>query len=378
MHILITANASWNLINFRKSLIERLIGQGHRVTALAPVDAHSDSVRALGCKLIPLKMNNKGTSPLEEVRLFLSILKTLKRERPDAVLSYTIKNNIYSALAGRILKIPMLPNVTGLGFVFQGHSLITPIVRRLYRTAFANAPFVFFQNDDDQRYFVNAGIVDMEQAVLLPGSGIDLDRFRSDPKEKAPAPPVFLLVARMLKDKGVGEFVEAARRIRARGLDAEFQLLGFLDVQNPSAITRETMDSWTAEGIVKYLGTTSDVRPYLKAADCIVLPSWYREGTPRTLLEAGAMSRPIVTTNTPGCRDTVENGVNGYLVEPRNVNELTERLCDIIAMSPDARRRMGAASRKRMETRFDERIVIDAYLRHIGLLTNSPSPTQSG
>jgi glycosyltransferase involved in cell wall biosynthesis len=369
--ILISLNAAWNLVNFRAGLIRSLVAQGYEVVAVAPPDEYAPRLEKLGCRYVPLPMDNKGTHPGKDILLLWRFYRLLRHERPDVLLGYTVKPNVYGSLAAHALSIPVINNIAGLGAVFVKDSWLTRLVRLLYRLAFAKSRRVFFQNDDDRRVFVEAGLVGAGQADRIPGSGIDLLFF-----SRVPSFPQngrnfrFLLVARMLWDKGVGEYVAAARLVRQRFPDAEFCLLGFLDVQNPAAISRRQMEAWVAEGAVNYLGETVDVRPYIAAADCIVLPSYYREGVPRSLLEAAAIGRPIVTTNAVGCRDVVDDRVNGFLCRPRDAADLAEKLERMITLSPEARAEMGHRGRVKMEREFDERIVIDRYLAIIGEILN--------
>jgi glycosyltransferase involved in cell wall biosynthesis len=360
--ILISLNAAWNLVNFRAGLIRSLVAQGYDVVAVAPHDEYAPRLEKLGCRYIPLPMDNRGTHPGRDIQLLWRFFRLFQNERPDLFLGYTVKPNVYGSLAAHALSIPVINNIAGLGTVFVKDSWLTRLVRLLYRLAFAKSRRVFFQNDDDRRAFVESGLVRVGQADRVPGSGIDLQGF-------SPAPPLprdgrklrFLLVARMLWDKGVGEYVAAARLVRQRFPDVEFCLLGFLDVQNPAAISGDQMEAWVAEGTLNYLGVTDDVRPHIAAADCIVLPS-YREGVPRSLLEAAAMGRAIVTSNAVGCREVVEDGVNGFLCQPRDAADLAEKLERMIELSPAARAEMGRRGREKMEREFDERIVIDRYL----------------
>jgi glycosyltransferase involved in cell wall biosynthesis len=233
----------------------------------------------------------------------------------------------------------------------------------LYRLALSRSIKVFFQNDDDRQMFVSGGLVGQAVTDRLPGSGIDLDKFAPVPLP-GQSPIRFLLIARMLWDKGVGEFVEAARLLKRRGTNADFCLLGFLDVQNPAAISREQMDAWVKEGVIRYFGVSDDVRTEIAAADCVVLPS-YREGTPRTLLEAAAMGRPIITTDAVGCREVVDDGVNGYLCRIKEAVDLAEKMALMEALSPTERAVMGRRGREKVEREFDEQIVIDKYLAAI-------------
>lgn len=363
--ILISINTSWNIYNFRAGLIRAFLTQGYEVIAASPTDAYSPHLKELGCRHLPLQMDNEGTSPLKDFGFFLRYLRLLRRERPDVFLGFTIKPNIYGSLAARLLQIPVVNNVSGLGTAFIRDSWLTHIVKALYRLALRSSATVFFQNEDDRSLFVDFKLVEPEQTALLPGSGIDLERFC--PKQAAspqPAAPCFLLIARLLRDKGVGEFIDAARIVKTRFPEARFQLLGFLDAQNRTAIPKATVDEWVGEGIVEYLGVADDVRPYIAASNCVVLPS-YREGTPRTLLEAAAMAKPLIATDVPGCREVVEHGKNGFLCEVRDPANLAQKLFDFIDLSHAERIAMGKASRVKVEREFDENIVIQRYLERI-------------
>ena len=358
--ILMTANSSWYLANFRSGLIRAIQDRGFGVTVLAPHDEHVARLRALGCQIIPLQMDNQGTSPLRDGRLFMTFRRRLRELQPRAVLSFTVKNNVYCGLAARSANIPFLPNVSGLGTAFIKETWLTAVVTTMSRAAFRPLPMVIFQNQDDRNLFIERGIVTAESCVRVPGSGVDLTHFAPIPLPGGEV-TTFLLIARLLWDKGVGEFVEAARRLRAAGVPVRCQLLGFLDVKNRSAIDRETVDAWQAEGIIEYLGATDDVRPAIAAAHCVVLPSYYREGTPRSLLEASAMGRPVITTDAPGCRDVVDDGLTGYLCAPRDVTSLAKAMERFAMLPRESRTTMAAAARRKMELGFDEQIVIDTY-----------------
>jgi len=227
---------------------------------------------------------------------------------------------------------------------------------------FRKIRFVFFQNEDDRAEFVRAGIVHAGQTQRLPGSGVDVDRFAHTTRRSRESGFTFLLVARLLWEKGVAEYVEAARRIRAEYPGVRFRIVGFLGVKNPSAVSREEVESWAKEGSVEYVGAVDDIQPIYADADCVVLPS-YREGVPRTLLEAASMGLPIVTTNAPGCRDTVEDGITGFLCRSRDADDLVNKLQRVLTLTHDERIRMGSAGRQKMILEFDERRVIGAYLR---------------
>ena len=360
MHILMTVNAAWNIWNFRRPLVEALIADGHRLTVLAPPDDAVAELERLGCRVRPLEMSVKGLNPLADLTLQRRFGRIFREERPDAVLSYTIKNNIFGARAAASARVPFLPNVTGLGTAFLSGSLLQTVTEHLYRRSFARLPVVFFQNEDDRALFVERRLVRAGQARLLPGSGIDLARFEARPLPAPEAPPVFLMIARLLRDKGVIEFVEAARRVKARHPAARFQLLGAAGSENRSAIGLETVEAWVAEGVVDYLGTTADVRPAIAAASCVVLPS-YREGAPRTLIEAAAMARPLIATDVPGCRAVVDREVSGFLCDVRSAESLAAAMERFLALAPGDRAAMGAAGRAKMEREYDQALVVEAY-----------------
>lgn len=367
MHILMTVNAAWNIWNFRRPLVEALAADDHRITVLAPPDDAVPELEQLGCRMLPLEMSVKGLNPLEDLKLQRRFGRIFREERPDAVLSYTIKNNIFGARAAKPAGVPFIPNVTGLGTAFLSGKLLQTVTEQLYRHSFAALPVVFFQNEDDRDLFLDRRLVRVNQARLLPGSGIDLVRFAPAAIPAPEEPPTFLMIARLLRDKGVVEFVDAARRVKARHPKARFQLLGAVGSENRSAIGRETLDAWVAEGVVEYLSTTNDVRPAITAANCVVLPS-YREGAPRTLIEAATMARPLIATDVPGCRAVVDRDGSGFLCDVKSAESLADAMERFLALSPEEQRAMGAAGRAKMEREFDQRLVVDAYREALDLV----------
>jgi glycosyltransferase involved in cell wall biosynthesis len=368
MHVLMSVNAAWNIWNFRRPLVSALIADGHRVTVLAPHDSSVADLEKLDCRFIPLKISAKGLNPAEGLQLLRQFKRVFKAERPDVVLSYTIKNNIFGAMAARSRNIPFVPNVTGLGTAFLSGGLLLLIAKALYRHAFKYPPVVFFQNEDDRDLFLDNKLVKAQQARLLPGSGIDLERFAVAEYPEQSEAPVFLMIARLLLDKGVLEYVEAARQVQKQVPGARFQLLGATDSENRTAIDRDTVSAWEAEELVEYLGTTSDVRPHIAAAHCVVLPS-YREGAPRTLIEAAAMARPLITTDVPGCRAVVTQGMSGFLCQVKSGESLARACLKFLAMPHTEQVEMGEAGRAKMEEEFDDAIVVGAYRTAIDELT---------
>jgi len=316
-------------------------------------------MRELGVERIEVEVDRSGLNPLTDLGLLRRYRSILARLRPTAYLGYTIKPNIYGSLAAASLGVPALPNVSGLGTAFIRGGPLQQLVTWLYRIGFRKAPVVFFQNDEDRRLFVERRIVREKQARVLPGSGVDLERFVPVPQPDGP--PIFLLVARLLRDKGVVEFVEAARSLRLQFPTARFQLLGPIDEGNRTAIGSAELESWVSEDVVEHLGTTDDVRPFIAVATAVVLPS-YREGLPRSLLEAAAMGRPLIAADVPGCRDVVENRVNGILCQVRSAESLAGAMRELAEMPVDQRRAMGEAGRRKVQARYSEEFVVQAYL----------------
>jgi len=357
-HVLMTDNSSRSLFNFRAAVIRHIQKNGGTVTVLAPEDSFTGRLRDMGCNFIPLTMDNKGTSPSNDLNLLHDFCDTLRREKPNAVISYTIKNNIYGGIAARWTKVPFLPVVPGLGTAFVRKNWLTHLVTALYRYAFSPVPAVFFSNQDDLKIFVSRRIIRSDQVVLLPGEGIDLDHFPVTPLPRQDT-VTFLLMARMIREKGIVEFVEATRQVKSAGHNIRCRLLGFVDQQDPSSIPALQIEAWVAEGLIEFPGSTDDVRSYVRDADCIVLPSFYREGMPRSLLEAASMGRPIITTDMPGCRDVVDDQKSGYLCKPQDVTSLAEAMKKIIALGHEGRQKMGEAARKKAEKEFSyDRVLV--------------------
>ena len=360
--VVIAANSAWNIVNFRGPLVQGLIGAGWRVVSLAPDDGHAAAVRALGADFVPISIDNSGTSVIRDVKLIGDYLRALRRLRPQAFLGFTIKPNIYGSLAARILGIRTINNISGLGTAFMAEGSLNRLVSQLYRLSLRKSSRIFFQNPHDLSLFVDGGIVRPRQARLIPGSGIDLQRFRpSGHARPADRPFRFLFVGRLLRDKGLAEYAEAARVLRRRWPRAIFAILGFAGSDNRTAVPIAEVERWQSEGIVDYLGDTDDVRPFIEDADCVVLPS-YREGLPRSLLEAAAMAKPMVATEVPGCRDLVIDGENGLLCKARSVTSLADAMEAMMRLDPAERQAMGRRARERVERDFDASIVVDAYL----------------
>ncbi len=373
MRIAIVINTSWNIFNFRMSLVRALQAEGHVVLAIAPPDDYSARLVEAGCRFIALPMANKGTRPDQDFGLMRRLTKIYRREKPDVVLHYTIKPNIYGTLAARQAGVPSINNVSGLGTVFIVRSFVSRIALALYRLAFRYPATVFFQNPDDRDLFLEHKLLKPAIAGLLPGSGVDTARFRPAATWHRNQPFTLLMIARVLYEKGIVEYFEAARLLKAEyGDRVRLLLLGGLDEQGGIGVPRATFEGWLTDGAVEWLGTSDDVPAVIQQADVVVLPS-YREGTPKTLLEAAAMGKPIVTTDVPGCREVVVEGENGYLCPARDGAALAGALRRVLELPDTELRRLGAASRQLAVTRFDQQVVIDAYLDAIARATGQPS-----
>jgi glycosyltransferase involved in cell wall biosynthesis len=361
--VVIVSNTAWNIFNFRSRLIRTLIGHGFRVVAAAPPDNYAPQVAQLGCTFRAMSMDNAGTNPARDLMLFLQLRKLLRSEAASVLLTFTVKPNVYGAMAARSLGVPIICNVTGLGTAFLRRDWVSMTVSALYRFALHGACHSFFQNPDHYNEFIKLGLAPKERASLLPGSGIDTDRFA--PQSKPPRNTFrFLLFGRMLLDKGIGEYVDAARKLRSQFPNSEFWLMGFVDVANRSAIPMRDITMWVNEGTITFLPAREDVREVIADCDCIVLPS-YTEGMPRSLLEGAAMGKPLIATDVPGCREVVEDGVNGFLARARDTSSLADKMAKMLTISPDERRLMGDKARDKMVRKFDERIVLEQYLDRI-------------
>jgi glycosyltransferase involved in cell wall biosynthesis len=364
MRIAIVINTSWNIFNFRMSLAKAFMAAGHEVIAIAPEDAYSQKLTEAGMTFVPVQMENKGTNPLKDLLLIKQFHQIYKTVKPDVILQYTIKPNIYGTLAAKLAGIPVINNVSGLGTVFIVKNLVSKVALGLYKLAFRFPAKVFFQNEDDRQLFLEHGLVAEKITEVLPGSGIDTLRFK--PADTFVRHPDFrfLMIGRVLYEKGIVEYVEAAKKLKAQYPQARFRLLGSFDEAGNIGIKKTVFLDWIKGGEIEYLGTSDDVAAVIAEADCVVLPS-YREGTPKTLLEAAAMGKPIVTTNVPGCKETVLDAQNGYLCEVRSADDLAAKMEKVLHLSEAELQQMGKASRQLALDKFDEKHVIRRYSQAI-------------
>jgi len=361
MIFLMIANSPDSLLNFRLNLIKSLQGAGYTVHAACPTPNESGREKALlaqhGVTLHSVSMSRTGLNPFSDLATLYSLYKLMRTLRPTVVLGYTIKPVIWGSLAAFLARVPnRFALITGLGYVFvddanvsKKQTLIRRVVESLYALALNRCARVFFQNPDDELLFRQLNIVKRSvPSTVVKGSGVDLLHFQASP---LPEKPVFILIARLLIDKGVRQYAQAAAQLKARYPQAQFKLVGYLD-ENPKSIKQAELDAWIASGDIDYLGKLTDVRPALASASVFVLPTFYREGIPRTILEALAMGRAVITTDTPGCRETVRQGVNGYLVKPRSVDDLLIAMETLIT-DPTLVKTMGEASLRLARDDFD-------------------------
>ena len=358
MKILFFSNVALNLSLFRLPIMAALKADGNEIVALAADDGRSASLVSGGFRFCPIKLDRKGWRVLSE---YASYAAFLKKEKPDLVLCFTPKPALFGSFARIFFPYKTVCFITGLGYAFLKRSLFTLIVRLAFRVSLPHADRVIFQNQDDLDLFVSAKLVPAPKTGLIRSSGVDTDYFlpRQQP-ERSPGSVVFLYVGRLLWDKGVGEFVEAAEKVLKIRPEAAFHIIGWYDPGNPSAVPEEFIRRKEKDGIVKYLGMLEDIRPLIAESDVVVLPS-YREGTPRSLLEAASMARPVITTDVPGCREVVRDGATGLLVRSKDSDALVRAMVWMLDHR-DERARMGRAGREFMIARFDVKQVVAKYL----------------
>ena len=371
--VAVVAGLATSLINFREHLLRELIAAGYRVVALAPADAAvAARLMSFGVEFVPIRLTRASLNPFVDIRSLFELVRVLKKIKADIVFSYTIKPVIYGSLAARFLGIrPVVTLITGLGYAFTGRAswrrrVSRIIATRLYRLALRGARCVLFQNADDAALFREFGIVTKStNVVCVNGSGVDLDHFQVC---SLPGETSFLMIARLVKDKGVFEYVEAARRLRVLAPSVRCRLAGPLD-ENPTSISHAQLQEWVAEGTIDYLGNLTDVRPALEGCSVYVLPS-YREGMPRTVLEAMSMRRAVITTDVPGCRQSISPGETGILVPPQDVESLVAAMLRFVR-EPGLADAMAQQARRRAEIMFDVRVVTNEIIEAIRAAASS-------
>ncbi len=358
--IILVANSTWNIYNFRLNILRLLISHGHELVVIAPVDEYLEYKENFPeVKHVPLKtMARDSTNPLKDILLLVELYRKYKWLQPDLIIHYTNKPNIYGGLAAKLLKIPSVAFVTGLGYTFIHKGFLNFIVKKLYRLSGKSHKKVIFENEDDLSLFIDEKIIEQQKAVSVKGCGVDTSYYIPYPNGQIKENTTFTFIGRLLYDKGIIEFINAAKKIKAKFPDCKFEIIGEFDSNNPSNIDREFLVNWVDSGIVDYKGFVRDIRPLLKHSDCVVLPS-YREGMPRTILEGMSMGKAIITSDVPGCRETVIENVNGLIVPVKDENALALAFEKFINLPYEQRKKMGEAGRKMAEEIFDDKLIAE-------------------
>ncbi|AHW61319.1 Glycosyltransferase involved in cell wall bisynthesis [Draconibacterium orientale] len=358
MRIVISINTAWNIYNFRLGLIKVLLADGHEVYAVSPQDKYVKKLETHGIKHFKVNINHKGTNPFEDIKLVKAYKRIFLKIQPDIILSYTIKPNIYGNLAAQKVGVPVINNVSGLGTLFIKNSFASIVGKFLYHYSFKNSNWVFFQNNTDKELFIQAKLVKGDKVSVLPGSGVNTQKFSI--KRKSNSGKRFLFVGRLLKDKGIIEYLKASQNLSKKYPNVNFTMVGELGYANKTAITEIELKNWVKNKQIKYLGKQDDMVKVLAETDVMVLPS-YREGLSKSLIEAAAMNLPIVTTDVPGCREVVEHGTNGFLCQVKNADDLQNKMETMINLSQEERLKMGEEGRRIAENKYSEEIVIKLY-----------------
>jgi len=359
--VLILVNHDVVIYNFRKELVERLLKENYEVYISSPYGERIDELIDMGCKYIKADIDRHGTNIFDELKLLFYYKKIIKKVNPEVVLSYTIKPNIYGGMACRYLNVPYLANITGLGTAVENDGLMQKVSIILYKIAFKNINRVFFQNKENRQFFIDENIATSKHR-LIPGSGVNLSHFEvldypDDKKIK------FLMMSRIMKEKGIEQYLAAAKNFKDDNI--EFHICGFCEEEYETEL-KELED----QGIIKYHGMVRDVRKYIAQTHCTVHPSYYPEGMSNVLLESAASGRPLITTDRSGCREIVDDGINGFLVKQKDSDDLIDKINKFLNLSHREKRKMGLAGRKKVENEFDRQIVVDAYMEEITEIIN--------
>lgn len=346
------------VLNFRRELVEKLIQEGYEVYISIPNSDRNKFFANLGCMIIETPVDRRGINPIKDISLILNYARIMKKINPDVVLTYTIKPNVYGTFAASIYKKPVIMNITGVGSAFAS-SKLRYIASLLYKYACSKAYFVFFQNESNYSLFVSNKLVEPNKTKIIPGSGVNIERFKPVGKQNKDEIIKFLFIGRIMKEKGIEEYLQAADIITKKYPNTEFQILGMFEEEKYRDVILNNKNPR-----IKYLGISDDVRNEIKEVDCIINPT-YHEGMSNVLLEGAAMGKPLIASNIPGCKEIIDDGINGYLFEARNVKQLVEKIEKFLSLDDEAKNQMGQAGRKKIEKEFDRNIVINEYMKVI-------------
>lgn len=357
--ILFLVNSPLVVYNFRVELVERLLSEGHEVVISSPVGDRTEDLRAMGCDMRDMEMSRHGTNPFKDIKIIKAYKKLIKDVRPDFVLTYTIKPNIYGGMACRTLKVPYIVNITGLGTAVENGGFIQKLTCMMYKYALKRVQRVFFQNTENMEFFKSKKLA-LGKHALLPGSGVNLSRFAAMeyPSDETVE---FVYMARIMHEKGIDQYLDAAKYIRAKYPNTVFHVCGFCE-----QAYEETLKVLHVNGTIVYHGMLKDTREILCRTHCTILPSYYPEGLSNTLLESAACARPIITTNRAGCREAIDDGVTGYIVNQKDSQDLIEKIEKFIALPREEKIAMGLAGRAKVEREFDRNIIVNAYMEEMG------------
>ena len=363
--IAFVANTSWSIYKFRLHIINALLESGFDIFILAPRDHYTKHFENLpGVRFIALKhFENKKVSVLEGLKLYFELKKAYAQIKPALIFHYTIKANIFGTIAAG-KQIPSVSVITGLGYAFMEDSSIQKIARGLYKFSLRSARQVWFLNNDDQQLFTQNKLVQKTKTFVLPGEGIDTQTFYPAPYEPLNQPVTYLMIGRLIKYKGIYELIEAMRILRKKQLPVQCLLLGKFDAESPGAVSKNELDAWVAEKLITYIGETDHVIKHIAAADCVILPS-YSEGLPLSLLEGASMCKAIITTDTAGCRELVEENVNGFLCVKKSAESLAEKMEAYYHLTPQQKKEMGLKGRERIMNRYEKKIIAGIYQQKI-------------
>lgn len=361
--IALLSNTAWSMYNFRKGLLRSLAAEGYEVVVVAPEDGYGKHIEALGCRFEPVSINRYQASPVDDWRYFMQLRRIFKKRGVQFAISYTIKPNIYGSVLCYLMGISVIAVVTGLGQLFTNPSWKTKLIKPLYRFALGKARQIWFLNREDQAIFNAMGLAPARSSFYLPSEGVDTAFLTSNYiNGKSPDHFTFLFAGRLMEEKGVRDFVAAAGIVKKTFPNVAFEMLGFIESDYPTAIGIDEIRDWEQQGLIRFLGATDDIKTHLQRSDCLVLPTYYREGAPKILLEAASMEKTIITTDNVGCRDIVQHGVNGYLCNIKDPENLAHWMLQLLKLPYGERRLMGQRSRAIVVQQFDEKLIIQRYL----------------
>lgn len=356
--VLFLVNHDVVIYNFRLELVERLLADGHQVVISSPYGERIEDLKALGCEFREIEISRHGMNPAQELKLLKNYIKLLKEVRPDIVLTYTIKPNIYGGIASALRGIPYVANITGLGTAVENGGMVQKLTVLLYKLAFVNVQRVFFQNEENRKFFADRKIA-VSKHGMLPGSGVNLQRFAPLPYPDGETTE-FVFISRIMKEKGADHYLDAAEAIREKYPNTVFHVCGFCE-EHYEARLKDLQE----RGIIVYHGMVRDIKTVLTRTHCTIHPTFYPEGLSNVLLESCACGRPIITTDRSGCREVIDDGINGLVVQQRSTSDLIAKIEKFLTLTTDQRKAMGEAGRAKVEREFDRQIVVEAYLKEI-------------